>query len=121
MTSLHPESQDLSDGPIGLVTLALALLIGSCFAAAFLAQWALDAPPERGPAAIGSWQPGDTPQPADPVEVDREALEAAWDAQSVAWAWIDRERGVARIPVARAAALRLAAGFPAREESHHDE
>ncbi len=121
MTSTRPESQDLGDGPVGLSTLALALLIGSCFAAAALAQWALDAPPERGPAALGSWQPGDIPRSDDPVDVDRRALEAAWDAQSVAWAWIDRDRGVARIPVARAAALQLAAGFPAREEPHHDE
>lgn len=116
MESLDYESGDLMDSPSGVVFAAVGLIvfIALCIAGAWLTYWVTG--PHRGPPeAEGIVQPGGVPTPADELTVERIAAEAAWAARSRAWEWVDRERGVARIPVERAAEIVLGRGFPTRE------
>ncbi|HEY8378499.1 MAG TPA: hypothetical protein VIK91_18520 [Nannocystis sp.] len=110
------ESGDLMDDPRGVVLAAVGLLtfVVVCIAGAWFIYW-LTGPRSEVPGVEGVVQPGGTPMPADEVTVERIAAEKSWDARSRAWEWVDRERGIARIPVDRAAEIMLGRGFPTRE------
>ncbi len=50
---------------------------------------------------------------ADP-EADLQAAQKHWTDELQSYAWVDRARGTARIPIGRAMQLMLRRGFPAR-------
>lgn len=47
-------------------------------------------------------------------DADLQALEKAWTRRLTTYAWVDRQAGLARIPVQRAMQLMLRRGFPTR-------
>jgi hypothetical protein len=103
------EREDLADhgralkGAGGVVA---GLLIGGFVVATVAARIFGPAPGEGLEGAL----------PTDALRLLRVDLEAEWSARAVAWEWLDRGRGVARIPVSRAVELSLARGFPTRRD-----
>lgn len=120
MTGPGHETSDVTDGRLGRVALALGLLIGVGFTAASLTRFVVGAPPERAAGAVGAWQAGDRPAPTDELRAQRLAVEAAWAARAASWEWVDREQGVARIPLDRAEDMLLTIGFLAEGGGEHE-
>lgn len=108
------ERQDLGDRRVGVALVCLCVLIAAGFGLAALAGRVLGGPPEGSLGAVGVWQPGDAPLPSDELAEQRRAAEAAWATEAAASERSEGERGVAVIPVERAAELLLRDGFPAR-------
>jgi hypothetical protein len=61
-------------------------------------------------------QPSGPRLESDPLK-DRLALEAQARARIESYGWVDRQRGIARIPIERAMALQAAKGWPDAEGS----
>lgn len=105
MSERHYEREDLADHRRGLAVaggvVALLIIVGFVVAGA-TARLFGGAPSEGIEGAI----------PVDVLLELRETVEAEWSARAVAWQWVDRAHGVARIPVARAVDLTLARGLP---------
>ena len=70
----------------------------------------------RFPAAVRGLPPPEPRLQADPVE-DLRRWRAQEDAELAEYAWIDRSRGVIRLPIERAMALLLRRGLPMRAAS----
>ena len=67
--------------------------------------------PELAEARVVRLPPGPILQPNPVVELAD--FRAAEDAELSRWAWVDREKGVARVPVDRAVEIVLERGLPA--------
>lgn len=68
-------------------------------------------PPKLEEARETRVPPGPNLQPNP--SADLAAFRAAEERELAAWAWVDREKGVARVPAARALEIVLARGLPA--------
>ncbi|MBI1200226.1 MAG: hypothetical protein GC203_20400 [Phenylobacterium sp.] len=78
--------------------------------------------------AFAAWRPGPPPTPAQPSTAaapapqlqaapmaERLVIERAADDRLSGYAWIDRQAGLARIPIGRAMAIQATRGWPDAE------
>jgi hypothetical protein len=117
------ELSNMSMGAVAASFAGLGAVLLLCFVV--LSIWYADAtgqpfrlaPP---PSGLGNLPVGPTP-PAPRLETtsgeERGRINAAEEALLSQYAWVDRERGVVRIPIDRALDLIAARGLPARSEA----
>jgi hypothetical protein len=119
--SIGHEERDVSARPIALSALGLA---GLCAAAFLLMHLLFDffaglhsrqsAAPSPLAGAYGLKEPPEPRLQVSPL-ADLQALRAREAAALHAYAWVDREAGVVRIPIERAIAVLAERGLPARD------
>ncbi len=99
----------------GLVAVTLVVM-GLMWGIAVLFKGSLagkdPAPPALAEAREARVPPGPNLQPNP--SADLAAFRAAEDAELATWAWVDREKAVARVPVERALEIVARRGLPAR-------
>jgi len=94
---------------VSLVVLALMWGIVTFFKSSLVKED--PAPPKLEEARATREPPGPNLQPNP--SADLAALRAAEDLELSKWAWVDKNKGVARVPVDRAIEIVLSRGFPA--------
>jgi hypothetical protein len=99
----------------GLVAVTLVVM-GLMWGIAVLFKGSLarkdPAPPALAEAREARVPPGPNLQPNPAAELA--AFRAAEEAELASWAWVDKEKSVARVPVERALEIVAARGLPAR-------
>jgi len=94
-------SDRVSVGPVVIAALAVAVAIGSSLTAAYALFHGPGATTVSGPPAVAS------PVALQPApERDISAYRADKQRQISEYAWVDRDRGIVRIPIERAMELR---------------
>jgi hypothetical protein len=93
-------------GVLSLVVLAAAIAFGM-----YAGFRALSAPPPTTALQRTRLVPNGPRLESDPLK-DRLALEAKARAQIESYGWVDRGKGIARIPIERAMALQAQKGWP---------
>lgn len=114
------ELRDLSPKVIALFALSLALLLGVVVLVTYflnehytIVQLRTQAPPSPLSAAR---KPTPEPRLAVTPGEDVKTLRAAEDSMLKSYGWIDRQKGIVRIPVDRAIEILAQRGLPARAQ-----
>lgn len=100
---------------VGGLTAVTLVVMGLMWGVAVLLKGSLarkdPAPPALAEAREARVPPGPNLQPNPAADVA--ALRSAEDAELATWAWVDKEKAVARVPVERALEIVAARGLPA--------
>jgi hypothetical protein len=118
--SMGHEERDVHAGPIALSALGLAVIGAAAFVLMFVLfnvlasmQTRQSAAPSPLAATYGMKEPPEPRLQVSPLK-DLVALRARDAAALHAYAWVDRDAGVVRIPIERAIAVLAERGLPAR-------
>jgi hypothetical protein len=102
--------------PRGVAYAVLGLFAGVLISALFVAALLYALQPEPRTAAVSMPQEPQQPSQTPPLEVtpaaDGAAVQARAEEMLHGYAWIDRQSGIARIPIERAMELTVERGWP---------
>jgi len=119
-SSVGHEGQDADIRPIVLTGIGLALTVVVVGAIVYGSFRYLETHPitsvQSNPMAVFDSQIPPTPRIEEHPAIEIEELHDQEDQTLSTYGWIDKNKGVVRIPIDRAIELQLQRGFPARKE-----